>query len=354
MEGEVITKLLGGLRETAENLPDRRKSGNGRKYETADFLMSAFAVFYFQHPSMPDFQKAMEEREKRNSLKPLFGAENIPGTGQARKILDGTEPKELFGAFDMALETAQAGGVSDDCRVLEGTIPAALDGTWYFSSKEVHCGRCLTKTAKKRDGSGDKLYCHEAVCAAAAKPGKPVAALPPVPEFARNGDGQDKQDCERNAAKRRLKTHKERYSGLKPAVLGDGLYCCHPVCKEIRETGMNFLPVCKDESRPRTAEQVKYSIPQTREKTEWNGRSHLVYRYKRVNGIGNRAGGETMGVNYPYFEIYNREKGAVTYKNSWITSLEISKSNVENMTACARARWKTENGHNKGEKKPRV
>jgi hypothetical protein len=46
MEGEVITKLLGGLRETAENLSDRRKSSNGRKYETADFLMSAFAVLY--------------------------------------------------------------------------------------------------------------------------------------------------------------------------------------------------------------------------------------------------------------------------------------------------------------------
>jgi hypothetical protein len=40
MEGELITKLLGGLRETAENLPDKRKAGNGRKYETADFLMS--------------------------------------------------------------------------------------------------------------------------------------------------------------------------------------------------------------------------------------------------------------------------------------------------------------------------
>jgi hypothetical protein len=176
--------------------------------------------------------------------------------------------------------------------------------------------------------------------------------LPLIPEYVRNGDGQGKQDCERNAAKRRLKTHKERYSGLKPTVLGDGLYCCHPVCKEIRETGMNFLLVCKDESHPWIAEQVKYSIPRTREKTEWNGRNHLVYRYKWVNGIENRADGETMSVNYLYFEIYNKEKKEVTYKNSWITNLEISKSNAENMTA--RARWKTENGHNNGEKKPRV
>jgi hypothetical protein len=44
MEREVITKLLRGLRETTENLPDRRKSSNGRKYHPADFFMSAFAV----------------------------------------------------------------------------------------------------------------------------------------------------------------------------------------------------------------------------------------------------------------------------------------------------------------------
>jgi hypothetical protein len=110
MEGEVITKQLGGLSETAENLPDRRKSGNGRKYEPADFLMSAFAVFYFQHPSIPDFQKAMEEREKRNNLRTLSGVETIPGTGQVRKILDGIEPKELSRAFDMALGTARESG----------------------------------------------------------------------------------------------------------------------------------------------------------------------------------------------------------------------------------------------------
>jgi hypothetical protein len=69
MAGEIITRLLGRLRKTAEALPDKRKAGNGRKYEMADFLLSAFAVFYFQRPSLPDFQKAMEEREKRNNLK---------------------------------------------------------------------------------------------------------------------------------------------------------------------------------------------------------------------------------------------------------------------------------------------
>jgi hypothetical protein len=276
MEGEIITRLPGSLRKTAEALPDKRKAGNRRKYEIADFLMSAFAVFYFQRPSLPGFQKATEERERRNNLRTLFGAGNIPGTGQARKILGGIEPKGLFPAFDSALETARDKGVLDDCRVLEGTIPVALDGAWYFSSKEIHCGHCLTITTKKRDGTEDTLYYHEAVCAAIVKPGKPVVVLPLIPEFVRNEDGKEKQDCERNAAKRWIKTHKERYSGLKLTILGDDLYSCHSVCKETVEAGMNFLLTCKDESHPWIAEQARYSKPERYEKAEWNGRNHCL------------------------------------------------------------------------------
>jgi hypothetical protein len=52
-----------------------------------------------------------------------------------------------------------------------------------------------------------------------------------------------------------------------------------------------------------------------------------------VSGTGNRADGEIMIVSYLYFEIYSGEKKEATYKNSWITNLEINESNVENMTA---------------------
>ncbi|MDR2343903.1 MAG: transposase family protein [Spirochaetaceae bacterium] len=116
--------------------------------------------------------------------------------------------------------------------------------------------------------------------------------------------------------------------------------------KTIRGGGGGFPLTCKDGSHPWIAEQVKYSNPQTYGKTEWSGRNHSVHRYKRVNGIENRADGEVMKVNHLYFEIYNREKKTVTYKNSRITNLEIKESNVESMTACARAGREIENGNN--------
>jgi hypothetical protein len=82
----------------------------------------------------------------------LFGVETIPGADQIRKVLDGIEPGGLYGAFDLALEAVREEGVRESYRVLNGTIPGVLDGTWYFSSEEIHCGHCLTMEKKDREG----------------------------------------------------------------------------------------------------------------------------------------------------------------------------------------------------------
>jgi hypothetical protein len=345
--GRGITKrLLDGLKDTAAGLPDKRGSSNGRKYGIADFVLGAFAVFYFQHPSMLNFQESMEQREKRNNLGSLFGVEKLPGADQIRNVLDVMEPGGLYGAFDIALKTAREEGALESYRVLNGTIPAALDGTWYFASEEIHCEHCLTMEKKDREGETHTLYYHDMVAAAVVKPGKPVVVLPLIPEFIRNGDGREKQDCERNAAKRWIKTHKERYAALKLTILGDDLYCCHSICAELLEAGMSFLLTCKDESHPWIAEQARYGALETREVREWNGRAHVRHRYSWVNGIENRAEGEKLLVNYLRYELYNEQKGAVTYRNSWITNHALDTETVRNITDCARARWKIENEHN--------
>ena len=53
----IIKRLLGSLRETAARLPDIREHSNALTYRIIDAIMSAFAVFYFQHPSLLNFQQ---------------------------------------------------------------------------------------------------------------------------------------------------------------------------------------------------------------------------------------------------------------------------------------------------------
>ncbi|MDR2095563.1 MAG: hypothetical protein LBP76_08595, partial [Treponema sp.] len=120
-----------------------------------------------------------------------------------------------------------------------------------------------------------------------------------------NEDGKEKRDCERNAAKRWIDRHKERYGPLKVTILGDDLYACHSTCVLVAEAGMHFLLNCTDESHPWIAEQVRYAEPETYERREWNHRNHLVYRYRSIN-----------------------------------------EENVRVIAECGRARWKTENKHN--------
>jgi len=45
--------------------------------------------------------------------------------------------------------------------------------------------------------------------------------VPLMPEFIAKQDGAEKQDCERNAAKRWLAAHAARVKELRPAYLGD-------------------------------------------------------------------------------------------------------------------------------------
>ncbi|MDR1108914.1 MAG: hypothetical protein LBL19_07760, partial [Spirochaetaceae bacterium] len=109
---------------------------------------------------------------------------------------------------------------------------------------------------------------------------------------------------------------------------------------------MRFLLTRKEESHPWIAEQVRYGEGETLEVREWNGRTPLRHRYSWMNGIENRAEGEKLLVNYLRYELYNEQKGEVTYRNSWITNHVVDTETVRNLVDCGRARWKIENEHN--------
>jgi hypothetical protein len=69
------------------------------------------------------------------------------------------------------------------------------------------------------------------MASAIVKAGKPAVVLPLNLEFVRNEDEKEKQDRERNSAKRWVNTHNERYSPLKITILEDDL-CADTVARE--------------------------------------------------------------------------------------------------------------------------
>jgi hypothetical protein len=321
-------------------MPDSRECSNALKYRISDAILSAFAVFYFQHPSLLNFQQDMKRKHKRSNLETLFGVRDIPSSDQLTNIIDDIPNEQLAAVYEQAHQTAEEQGIIDLYRVLDGGVLVALDGTWTFTSEKIHCKRCLSVTNKNKT-----VYYHSMLASAIVKPTGAVV-LPLEPEFVRNEDGKEKQDCERNAAKRYLEGKGERLRGLKPTFLGDDLYACHSICAKILDMGMSFLFTCKDESHPWIAEQVKYARMEGHVRSEWNGRNHLEYRYAWVNGIENRAEGEKLSVNYLSLRIWNQEKDEITYSNSWITNKPVTADTAAFLAQCARTRWKIENEYN--------
>jgi hypothetical protein len=349
MRRGLLKGLLGSLEEAAAAQPDNRQPSNGTKYRLQDALKSALAVFYFLHPSLLNFMQTMRRKHKRDNLATLFGVEEVPGASQMKVILDGIDPKGLAGVFDDGLEMARERGVLEQYRVLDGELPVAVDGTWYFSSGDIRCPHCLHMMVKTKQGE-KTIYYHDVLAAAVVKYDTGIV-LPLFPEFIRNEDGNEKQDCERNAMKRWLTGREEELKRLNPIFLGDDLYACHSICEEIVSRRMHFIFTCKDESHPWIAGEVKDAPFERTEWTEWNGRNHLVHTVSWLNGLDNRADGQTLRVNYLSYRIENREKGKTTYHNTWITDKRITGDNAREMasdqrSAVARSRWKIENEHN--------
>ena len=346
MNRGIFEKLLGLLVAKGDALPDSRKNGRNFRYRLSDVLKCAFAVFFFQHPSLLDFQRKMQEQRRRSNMETIFGIHKIPGDTQIRNILDEVEPKQFGGIFNESLQTPEAQAVVQHFRVLDGGVLMPLDGLWYHSSQNISCAHCLhTTTINKKTKEAVTTYYHAILAATIVRPGK-TEVLPVMGEFIRNEDGSEKQDCERNAGKRWLAAHAEEYRWLKPTLLGDDLFSNQPFCEAVLEAGMSFLFTCKPDSHPWLTETVENSFLEEKVVRKWTGSYNQSSTYRWINGVPLRDSKDALMVNYLYLQMRNEKTGDVMYTCSWVTDKEITSENVEHLTQCARARWKIENEHN--------
>jgi hypothetical protein len=95
-----------------------------------------------------------------------------------------------------------------------GQVLIALDGSEYFCSEKRSCPRCLIR---KRSNGKTENY-HTLLAATLVAPGH-NCVLPLMLEFITPQAGAEKQDCERNAAKRWLKRYGGRMRELWPCAV---------------------------------------------------------------------------------------------------------------------------------------
>ena len=192
-----------------------------------------------------------------------------------------------------------------------------------------------------RRSDGGTEYFHTFLGATLVAPGyKQVLPLPS--EFIVPRDGAEKQDCERNAAKRWLVRHGAAVAHLRPVYLGDDLFACQPIVAEIHRAGGNFILTCKPSSHQTVTEYLQgVTLEQHRQVVCKRGkRTTTVHRW--LNAVPPRATDDAIMVNWFSIETFNA-KGKRTYHNSFVTDLPVSADTVAELATCGRARWKIEN-----------
>ena len=332
----ILDQLLSGLRDVCDAFPDKRKGGDVT-YSMADIGMAAFSLFFMQSESFLAHQRSLEEGRSTSNCQSLFGIANIPTDNHIRAMLDPVPPSALQPCFDQALAALRSGGGLSAFHRLDGRTLIALDGTEYFCSQKLGCPQCLTR--KRANGKTD--YYHSMLAATIVAPGHNMA-LPLSPEFIARQDGAEKQDCERNAAKRWLATHGQRLHDLRPVYLGDALFACQPICAAVLASGGDFLFTAKPEAHKTLYDFMHGAACEELCLTRKEGAKKLSYRYRWFQGAPLRDGNDALSVNWIGLTIADA-KGKATYDGAFLTSLEITAQNVAELAACARARWKIEN-----------
>ena len=137
----------------------------------------------------------------------------------------------------MCFRELQRGKALEALVFYEGCYLLLLDGTGYFSSEAIHCDACLQKTNKQ---TGEVTYQHQLLGAALAHPDH-REVIPLAPEAIVQQDGSNKNDCERNAAKRLLRKIRQEHPRLGLIVVEDGLASNAPHIRELIDLHMHFL-----------------------------------------------------------------------------------------------------------------
>ena len=332
---KIFESLLDGLRMVCAGFADVRRGDVD--YTMADIGLSAFSLFFMQSESFLAQQRRLEQGHGSSNCHTLFGMKKIPTDNYIRLRLDKVSPESLQPCFDQVLEQLQQRDGLKSFQRLGGRTLIALDGTEYFCSQKLSCPQCLTR---KRSNGKTESY-HAMLAAMIVAPGH-NKVLPLMPEFIAPQDGAEKQDCERNAAKRWLIAHAERVESLRPVYLGDDLFSSQPMAEAVRATGADFLFVCKKDSHKTLYEYVQGAKLEERTVREQRpGRRSLTYTYRWIEGVPLRDGKDALSVNWLAVRILDA-KGKTTYNGAFVTSLPVTADNVEELAACARARWKIE------------
>jgi hypothetical protein len=298
----------------------------------ADALMSAFAMFTLKDPSL----LAFDERRNDANLKAIFGVGRIPSDTRMREILDPIDPESLRPVFGDVFRRLQRGKVLERFEFLGGYL-LSLDGTGYFSSQKIHCDSCQVKEHQ----NGTVTYQHQILAPVIVHPDL-KEVIPLAPEPIQKQDGSQKNDCERNAARRLLEKIRRQHPRLKLIVVEDGLASNAPHIRDLIEYDMHFILGVKPGDHEFLFREVEAARRQGRSPWIEHKDKGITCRVSWVWDVPLNESNQDLKVNFLEYQEFDAE-GKCLKHFTWITDFHITFRNARTLVKGGRARWHIEN-----------
>lgn len=326
-------EMMKSLSEEFEQIEDNRRAN--AKYKLGDMLRSGFAMFSLKSPSLLSFEEQSEQ--ERENLKNIYQLKALASDTQMRAILDGVSPKSIREIFPKIFNKLWQKGIVKQYRYWDEHIIVSIDGVEHFSSTQIHCDHCTTKTLR----NGTISYHHAGLAAIMLHPQhKEVFTLDFEPIL--NQDGAKKNDCERNAAKRLCASLVEHYPDLKILLVEDALYANAPHIRQITSYDWRYVLNIKPDSHQSLERQFagRRTTNQVKELryTDNKGTKHY---FAWTNTLSLCESAPDVTVNYLLYEQTDKLGNLTRW--TWITNLPLNSRSVEKVMLAGRGRWKIEN-----------
>ena len=280
--------LLKTVRSGFGQIADHR-AANG-SISLSDALMSGFGMFSLKDSSLLEFD---DRRSKDENLRKIYGLQKVPSDTQMRTILDLVSPEGIKSIFKDVYQVVKQNGVLEKMKFL-GHYVVSLDGSGYFSSNTIHCSNCLER---KNSKSGEITYHHQLLAGAIVHPDlAPVIPLAPEPIIKQ--DGEAKNDCERNAAKRFMAQLRADHPDEPFIITEDALSANAPHIRELKKYNLRFILGVKPGDHVFLFEHVERA-DQAGQMTEYEvTRQGVTHRFRFINQVALNASNQEVLVNF--------------------------------------------------------
>jgi len=198
---------------------------------------------------------------------------------------------------------------------------------------------------------------HQQMLGAAVVHPERKEVIPLCPEMIIKQDGNDKNDCERNAAKRFLKKFRNEHPHLKTIVVEDALASNTPHINELKKHNCRFVLGVKPDGNKFLFDYVEKALQEKSDKVvdyeieEINTHNEkgqkrkkdkkIIHKFRFMNNVPLNESNQDVKVNF--MDYWQVEEGKKIIHFSWVTDFEITKQNCYKLMRVGRSRWKIEN-----------